>query len=129
MAIDRALYYARRRIKAVNYLGGKCVRCGATERLEFDHIDPATVSFRVAGNVLLKWCHLVEELKKCQLLCNKCHWAKTRIDRKVGPRHGTRNNYVNYGCRCADCRKVNTTYFNALHKLQRKQRKLKLMNL
>jgi hypothetical protein len=33
-------------------LGGRCVRCGANEDLEFDHIDPSTKVFAVteAGN-------------------------------------------------------------------------------
>ena len=60
-------------------LGGKCAICEASENLEFDHIDPKTKSFNptryVTGG---KPKDLVmEEFKKCQLLCRECHKNKT----------------------------------------------------
>lgn len=59
------------------YLGGKCVRCGATERLEFDHIIPADKSYTIGSNIT---CFSLEELilevDKCQLLCRPCHIQK-----------------------------------------------------
>jgi len=60
-------------------LGGKCVICGVTENLEFDHIDPKIKLFNpttyVTGG---KPKDLVmEEFKKCQLLCHDCHKNKT----------------------------------------------------
>jgi 5-methylcytosine-specific restriction endonuclease McrA len=33
--------YERRRSEAVASLGGKCVVCGTTDRLELDHINPS----------------------------------------------------------------------------------------
>jgi len=59
-------------------LGGKCVKCGCTEKLEFDHIDPLTKTASISrllanGNK----ADLEKELQKCQLLCNSCHVAKT----------------------------------------------------
>ena len=61
------------------YLGGKCVRCGATEKLEFDHIIPANKSYTIASNIT---CFSLEELilevDKCQLLCRPCHIQKGR---------------------------------------------------
>jgi hypothetical protein len=33
----------------VAYLGGACVECGATDRLEIDHVDPATKSFTASN--------------------------------------------------------------------------------
>ena len=60
-------------------LGGKCVVCGTTEHLEFDHIDPKTKSFDITRYVNGgKSKHIfMEELKKCQLLCVECHKKKT----------------------------------------------------
>jgi hypothetical protein len=59
------------------YLGGKCVRCGATERLDFDHIIPANKSYTIGSNIT---CFSIEELilevDKCQLLCRPCHIQK-----------------------------------------------------
>ena len=34
--------YYKRRNQAIAKLGGQCVYCGAINKLEFDHIDPAT---------------------------------------------------------------------------------------
>jgi hypothetical protein len=46
-------YYYKRRQKLYDFLGGKCVVCGATEDLEFDHIDPAQKSFDLKDNLTL----------------------------------------------------------------------------
>ena len=43
--------------------------CGATEDLEFDHIDPSTKVFAVMAGLSRAWDALVEEASKCQLLC------------------------------------------------------------
>jgi hypothetical protein len=37
---------------ALSMLGGRCVECGeVSESLEFDHIDPTTMSLRIAWNL------------------------------------------------------------------------------
>ena len=58
-----------------NKLGNKCVKCGATENLQFDHIDPKTKCFNV--NPQDSWEKTLPELYKCQLLCPPCHLEKT----------------------------------------------------
>ena len=59
------------------YLGGKCVRCGATERLEFDHIIPANKSYTIGCNITsFSIEELILEVDKCQLLCRPCHIQK-----------------------------------------------------
>jgi len=70
-----------RRERLIEMLGGACVRCGATDDLEFDHIDPATKAFAVGSDMSRAWSKLVEEALKCQLLCFECHVAKGREDR------------------------------------------------
>ena len=59
------------------YLGGKCVMCGTTEGLEFDHIDPSKKSYTIGSSIT---CFSLEELilevDKCQLLCRPCHVKK-----------------------------------------------------
>ena len=67
-------------------LGGKCVKCGCTETLEFDHIDPSTKSFNIAAGYTKPKEVLLEELAKCQLLCNKCHIEKSKKDLKFRPK-------------------------------------------
>jgi 5-methylcytosine-specific restriction endonuclease McrA len=58
-------------------LGGKCVRCGATSDLEFDHVDRHTKSFTIGSRAMSRWDGLLVELAKCQLLCRPCHIEKT----------------------------------------------------
>ena len=67
----------QRKLESIERLGGKCVECGATERLQFDHIDPLEKSFNISNN-LYRGKKLDEELDKCQLLCFKCHLEKTK---------------------------------------------------
>lgn len=65
----------RNKIKAINLLGGKCVKCGYNHpgALEFHHKDESTKSFNI-GNVSHKsWKILLEEINKCELLCANCH--------------------------------------------------------
>ena len=57
--------------------GGKCTRCDFDEcdnALEFHHRDPKTKKFALSKNNLLKkWESVLEEAKKCDLLCSNCH--------------------------------------------------------
>ena len=70
---------------AVNLLGGQCVQCGATERLQFDHIDPRDKRFEIADRLAqYAWPRLMVELSKCQLLCERCHIAKGKADTDAG---------------------------------------------
>ncbi len=85
-------------------LGGGCVRCGATENLEFDHIDPSAKVFTVCAGLSKAWAALVEEAAKCQLLCKPCHVAKGAEDRPE-LQHGTY--YVYWYCRCDLCKAAN----------------------
>ena len=59
-------------------LGNKCVKCGATKNLQFDHIDPKTKCFNV--NPQDSWEKTLPELYKCQLICGSCHLEKTMTD-------------------------------------------------
>lgn len=74
----------RNKLKAIELLGGKCVKCGFDNpaALEFHHKNPDEKSFGI-GNVANKaWFSIVEEIKKCELLCSNCHMIEhtTRYD-------------------------------------------------
>jgi hypothetical protein len=71
----------------IERLGGKCVECGRTETLEFDHIDPSTKSFNIASGYSKPKEVLLAEVAKCQLLCNKCHIEKSKKDLKFRPKN------------------------------------------
>jgi hypothetical protein len=67
----------RTKLKAVEYKGGKCVRCGYNKcisALEFHHRDPSKKDFGIAksGNCVA-WEKILVELDKCDLLCANCH--------------------------------------------------------
>lgn len=74
--------YAERNQRALEVLGSKCWVCGSTDELEFDHIDPKTKSFGIKY-ASQNWDLILEELKKCQLLCHDCHVEKSKEDQKV----------------------------------------------
>lgn len=61
--------YHRRIAMARERLGGKCAECGATEELEFDHVDP----LRKRHDINAIWSYslqmFLDEVDKCTLLC------------------------------------------------------------
>ena len=76
--------FYRRIALAKERLGGKCEECGATEDLEFDHVDP----LRKRADVMSLWSYSLErfldEVDACQLLCHSCHAEKTAIEKRMG---------------------------------------------
>ena len=100
-----------RKAKLLKLLGGKCIKCGETESLEFDHIDPGTMSFRIGHRLDYSMELLKKEADKCQLLCHRCHWSKTLSERNQEfAVHGSHGMYTNHGCRCDLCKEANTNY-------------------
>lgn len=79
--------YFRRRQEWLDRLGGSCVECGTKEKLEFDHIDPATKQYPIAkilsGGSEVK---VALEMAKCQLLCHEHHKAKTKRNKEFRTR-------------------------------------------
>ena len=66
-----------RKKKLVGLKGGQCERCGYDEciaSLDFHHENPSNKKAGVSElNLLSRWETLVEEVKKCNLLCKNCH--------------------------------------------------------
>lgn len=64
--------------KLVHALGGSCVCCGYNKSLcalTFHHLDPSEKKFTI-GKVKVtneSLIEIVEETKKCVLVCNNCH--------------------------------------------------------
>ena len=124
-ATNMAVYMAERRktrrTTLIEMSGGKCIKCGSTDDLNFDHKDPKERTFRLTGDALDKaWKKVLEEWGKCQLLCRECHLEKTRDNKEnnnpppnkgiskwgeVLPEHGCEAAYA-HGCRCAECCKA-----------------------
>ena len=66
----------KKKKQLIEHLGGKCVGCGTTEDLQFDHIVRADKSFTIGQSMHKSIEVLIEEANKCQLLCKTCHQYK-----------------------------------------------------
>jgi 5-methylcytosine-specific restriction endonuclease McrA len=67
----------KRKLKAIEYKGGKCILCGFSKynsALEFHHLDPSQKDFALVSKTI-SWERMKEELDKCVLLCSNCHHA------------------------------------------------------
>lgn len=105
---------ARKRVAAAKeQLGGKCVRCGSVDDLQFDHIDPTTKLFTLAKGSSFSEERWQAEVEKCQLLCQACHTAKTLEDLgrlSAKDNHGTLSCYTHAKCRCELCKQARRDY-------------------
>ena len=64
------------KIKAVEYMGGKCADCGVVYPpyvYDFHHVNPEEKAACVATLLSGKWDILQSELDKCVLICSNCH--------------------------------------------------------
>lgn len=64
--------------RMVKAMGGKCQCCGydsCNNSLSFHHIDPSKkdMGFSETRANPKQWINIVEELRKCILVCNNCH--------------------------------------------------------
>lgn len=108
MRVYMAERYKRRRAEAIERLGGKCVDCGTTENLEFDHKDRSQklydIGKRLAGVAEAK---LWAELGKCELRCDTHHNIRSRQQLSVehgGGKSGKKN------CKCVPCKERRSEY-------------------
>lgn len=63
--------------------GSKCIHCGGTGELHFDHIDPSTKEFTISQGVKdYSFERVLKEAAKCQLLCRACHEHKTNLENR-----------------------------------------------
>jgi hypothetical protein len=65
-----------RKKEAVDLLGGKCCKCGYDKNLgalHFHHIDPNLKEYTWNKMRLMSWSNMIDELKKCILVCGNCH--------------------------------------------------------
>lgn len=68
----------KNKAKLVEMSGGKCLKCGyykSMNALTFHHRDPKKKLFGLTLNQLWSksWTRIIEEWKKCDLLCSNCH--------------------------------------------------------
>ena len=66
------------KLELIQLLGGKCEVCGYNKNIGvlcFHHKDPKEKSISLDARSLgnRRWQSILEEAKKCQLLCSNCH--------------------------------------------------------
>lgn len=99
--------YYKLRAECIALLGGKCVDCGTTDRLEFDHMHRFGKKYTLGSIMLHSKKKREEELSKCVLRCTYCHSVKTSIESSVdhgGGLTGKRN------CYCTLCKPLKKEY-------------------
>jgi hypothetical protein len=68
--------WKNRKTYCISIMGGKCQKCGYNKceaALEFHHLDPKTKEMNFSKMRLVSHIKMIEELKKCILLCANCH--------------------------------------------------------
>lgn len=111
-------YYHQRKLDYQKLLESHCNKCGSTEDLQFDHIDPKTKSFTISKLMNYSKEKVLEELRKCQLLCKSCHLHKSQEEGSLSKKphnkgkwkHGTTTSYMAKGCRCKVCKDFYSEY-------------------
>ena len=64
------------KIMAVEYLGGKCIKCGYDKciwAMDFHHRNPKEKKYSIGTYFSRSWEKLKKELDKCDLVCANCH--------------------------------------------------------
>lgn len=110
--------YRTRRLSAINALGGRCQKCKSESNLEIDHINPKNKTIAINRLWSISLDAYLEELKKCQILCHKCHVEKSIAEgslrggynKVVSYNHGTGYMYYNDMCKCQKCREWRRLY-------------------
>lgn len=84
------------RTRAEFFADKACVDCGATERLELDHVDRELKD----SHKVWSWspARRAAEIAKCVVRCETCHRKRHAAER---PQHGAGG--YKRGCRCSVC--------------------------
>jgi hypothetical protein len=98
MSVSSKNRVRKNKILAVDYLGGKCIKCGynsCMDAMEFHHKDPEEKEDGI--NHMLKGLfeNMKRELDKCDLLCVRCHRELHAEDNTINNVHNPITNPPN----------------------------------
>ncbi len=101
-----------KKYKAVEHLGGECKECGEPHLavLDFHHLNDKHKNItELIFERKLRWSDIENELKKCELLCSRCHRIRHYKESYNNSKDRKRNNnkkiileYKNI-CKCSIC--------------------------
>ena len=74
----------KRKIELVNLLGGRCKSCGYNKNLGASKLNNKITQLDVRNLTNRKWSFIMEEVKKCELLCSNCHAEEHYPDLEIG---------------------------------------------
>jgi 5-methylcytosine-specific restriction endonuclease McrA len=66
----------------IENLGSKCCKCGTTDYLEIDHINPGLKKDRKCLYVC-SWERIKSEMNNLQLLCSSCHQDRSQLQKNA----------------------------------------------
>ena len=96
---NQNIRWIERKIEAMKLFDSKCCKCGYCKNyaaLEFHHVDPKEKEFSWNKARELPWIKIIEELKKCVLLCSNCHreehWPNSVFEKYENSEVNTRLN-------------------------------------
>jgi hypothetical protein len=64
--------YAKK-LKAINYLGGECKKCGEDNLFKLTFHHRLDKEYKLSEIKEYRWSEIEKEIKKCDLLCHNCH--------------------------------------------------------
>ena len=102
--------YRRRREQGFSIIGRKCVDCGSTENLEFDHVDRGQKTHDVAKIFSYRNEVFLTEVRKCVPRCHACHKARTSEQMSVEHGGGVSGRRA---CPCQLCKEKKREYMRA----------------
>jgi hypothetical protein len=87
-----------KKIKAIDYKGGECCRCGEKSiyALVFHHRCPDAKEYQIEGMLKAqkRWSDIELELDKCDLVCENCH-REIHFDQKnIEPNKSSKNKQI-----------------------------------
>ena len=72
----------RNRDIIAEHCGESCCKCGSTENLEYDHINPSLKESKQSFLSIGKES-LLRQIDNIQVLCRKCHTTKSNLQKKA----------------------------------------------
>ena len=94
----------RRKQRAIEMLGGKCLHCGTTDGLMFCAKDVHGPVNQISKFRTSNEQAFLEEIERTVLLCENCYWKRmNESGRRKRWKHGTMYGFYSKECRCDLC--------------------------